>query len=180
MAILEIIKSPDPLLKKTSSPITKVNKEIQSLMDNMLETMYNENGVGLAAVQIGVLKRIVVIDINYSNSRYSTEKSNNGLENKKPLFLINPKIMHSSKETSQYEEGCLSFPTIKAQVNRPKIVTVQFLDYFGIEKTIKCDNLLGTCIQHEIDHLNGITFVDHLSKLKKTILLKRMHKNISQ
>ena len=134
-------------------------------MDDMLETMYVAPGIGLAAVQVGILKRLVVIDIS------------KGEEEKKPLFLINPQIIHQSKKTSVYEEGCLSLPGQFAEIERPAECTIKYIDYNGKEKDLKADGLLATCIQHEVDHLNGILFIDYLSKLKKDMIIKKLVKH---
>ncbi len=164
MAKKKILILPDPTLRKISEPISKIDSLIKKLMDDMLETMYAAPGIGLAAVQIGVLKRAIVIDLSKEN------------EKKNPLFLINPKITFKSKELVSYEEGCLSIPNQFAEVKRPKQCKINFLDYNGKEKEISAEGLLATCIQHEIDHLNGILFIDHLSKLKKDLILKKTKK----
>ena len=130
----------------------------------MLETMYAAPGIGLAAIQVGILKRLVVIDIS------------KGEEEKKPVFLINPRIIHRSKKTSIYEEGCLSLPGQFAEIERPAECTLKYIDYNGKEKELKADGLLATCVQHEIDHLNGILFIDYLSKLKKDMIIKKLVK----
>ncbi len=140
----------------------------------MLETMYHEDGIGLAAVQVGVLKRILVMDVN-QDSKYDNEENNNNISGN-PFYVVNPQIIKSSKETSVLYEGCLSFPEIRADVTRPKKVTVKYLDYYGKEQILEADGLLATCVQHEIDHLNGITFVDYLSRIKKAMLLKKLIK----
>ena len=167
MAKKEILVLPDPLLRKISEPISEVNSEIKKLMDDMLETMYEAPGIGLAAVQIGVLKRVIVIDLSKG-------------EKKEPLFIVNPKITFKSKELLSYEEGCLSIPNQFAEVKRPNFCKVSFLDYDGKQKEINAEGLLATCIQHEIDHLNGILFIDHLSKLKKDLILKKTKKQIKE
>ena len=167
MAKKEILVLPDPLLRKISEPISEVNSEIKKLMDDMLETMYEAPGIGLAAVQIGVLKRVIVIDLSKG-------------EKKEPLFIVNPKITFKSKELLSYEEGCLSIPNQFAEVKRPNFCKVSFLDYGGKQKEINAEGLLATCIQHEIDHLNGILFIDHLSKLKKDLILKKTKKQIKE
>ena len=161
----KILIEPDPILRKKSSQLEKVDNEIRKLLDDMLETMYSAPGIGLAAVQVGILKRLIVIDI-------SKEK-----ESKKPLFLINPEIIFKSKKTSTHEEGCLSIPGYFAEIERPAECHIKFLDYFGKKKELKADGLLATCIQHEIDHLNGILFIDYLSKLKKDMIIKKLVKN---
>ena len=130
----------------------------------MLETMYAAPGIGLAAIQVGILKRLVVIDIS------------KGEEEKKPIFLINPQIIHQSKKTSIYEEGCLSLPGQFAEIERPAECILKYIDYNGKEKELKADGLLATCVQHEVDHLNGILFIDYLSKLKKDMIIKKLVK----
>ena len=133
-------------------------------MDDMLETMYAAPGIGLAAVQIGILKRVIVIDLSKDN------------EKKDPIFIVNPKILSQSKELVAYEEGCLSIPNQFAEIERPKSCILEYLDYSGNKKEIEAQGLLATCIQHEIDHLNGILFIDYLSKLKKDLILKKVKK----
>ncbi len=164
MAKKQILAIPDPLLRKVSEPVNSVNKEVKNLMDDMLETMYAAPGIGLAAVQIGVLKRIIVIDLSKDN------------EKKNPLFIVNPEITFKSNELISYEEGCLSIPNQFAEVKRPSSCKLNFLDYNGKKKEISADGLLATCIQHEVDHLDGILFIDHLSKLKKDLILKKTKK----
>ncbi len=160
-----IIIEPDPILRKKCLPLEKVDDNLQKLMQEMLETMYQAPGIGLAAVQVGILKRVVVIDISRD-------------ENKKdPLYLINPVITHQSKETSVYEEGCLSLPGQFAEIERPANCMVKYIDYNGKEQEIKADGLLATCIQHEVDHLDGILFIDYLSKLKKDMIIKKLVKH---
>ena len=164
MAKKQILTIPDPLLRKVSEPVTSVNTEVKNLMDDMLETMYAAPGIGLAAVQVGVLKRIIVIDL-----------SKNG-QKKTPLFIVNPQITFKSDEIISYEEGCLSIPNQFAEVKRPSSCKVNFLDYNGKKREMNADGLLATCIQHEVDHLNGVLFIDHLSKLKKDIIIKKTKK----
>ena len=165
MSKKEIVIEPDPILRKKSVNLEKVDDELRGLLDDMLETMYSAPGIGLAAVQVGVLKRLIVIDI-------SKEK-----DKKNPLFLINPEIVSRSKKTSIYEEGCLSLPGHFAEIERPAECHVKYIDYTGKEKEIKANGLLSTCIQHEVDHLNGILFIDYLSKLKKDMILKKLIKH---
>jgi len=165
MSKKEIVIEPDPILRKKSENLEKVDDELRGLLDDMLETMYSAPGIGLAAVQVGVLKRLIVIDI-------SKEK-----DKKNPLFLINPEIISNSKTTSIYEEGCLSLPGHYAEIERPAECHVKYIDYNGKEKEIKAKGLLSTCIQHEVDHLNGILFIDYLSKLKKDMILKKLAKH---
>ena len=165
MSKKEIVIEPDPILRKKSVNLEKVDDELRGLLDDMLETMYSAPGIGLAAVQVGVLKRLIVIDI-------SKEK-----DKKNPLFLINPEIISRSNKTSIYEEGCLSLPGHFAEIERPAECHVKYIDYSGKEKEIKANGLLSTCIQHEVDHLNGILFIDYLSKLKKDMILKKLIKH---
>ena len=159
-----IIIEPDPILRKKSDYVERVDDEIRKLMQDMLKTMYDAPGIGLAAIQIGILKRIVVIDISKDEDK------------KSPLFLVNPEIIHRSKETSTYEEGCLSLPGQFAEIERPAECTLKYIDYNGKEKELKADGLLATCVQHEVDHLNGILFIDYLSKLKKDMIIKKLVK----
>ncbi len=160
----KILTEPDSILRKKSEPLEQVNAETKKLMDDMLETMYAAPGIGLAAVQVGILKRLVVIDISKEE------------EKKKPIFLVNPKIINQSKKTSVHEEGCLSLPGQYAEIERPAECLIKYIDYNGKEKELKSDGLLATCIQHEIDHLNGILFIDYLSKLKKDMIIKKLVK----
>ena len=164
MTIKKILTEPDPFLRKKSEIVDKVDGDIRQLMDDMLDTMYNAPGIGLAAIQIGVPKRIIVMDI-------SREK-----EKKNPLYFINPEIIWSSKEDATYEEGCLSVPGQFAEIDRPDKCHVKYLDYHGNSKELKAEGLLATCIQHEIDHLEGVLFIDHLSKLKKSLIVKKLSK----
>ena len=165
MVIKKIVVEPDPILRKKSEDLEKVDDELRKLMDEMLHTMYKAPGIGLAAVQIGILKKLIVLDISREN------------EKKNPLFLINPKITFKSKKRSIYEEGCLSLPGYFAEVERPAECHLEYLDYYGKKKELKADGLLSTCIQHEIDHLNGILFIDYLSKLKRDMIIKKLTKN---
>ena len=165
MAQRKIIIEPDTILRKKSETLEKVDNEIRSLMDDMLETMYAAPGIGLAAVQVGILKRLIVIDI-------SKDK-----EKKNPLFLINPEIVSRSKKTSVYEEGCLSLPGYFAEIERPAECKIEYLNYEGKKSEIDANGLLATCIQHEVDHLNGILFIDYLSKLKKDMIIKKLVKH---
>ncbi len=162
---LEILEIPHPLLRQKSVFVNKEDKEVKKLLENMLETMYAAHGVGLAAPQVGVLKRIVVID-----TASKEEKPN-------PLFLVNPKIIEHSEETSECSEGCLSVPNQYASVQRYTEVTVEYEDADRIVKQIKAEGLLAIALQHEIDHLDGIIFIDYLSKLKQKMILKKLEKN---
>ncbi len=161
----KIIIEPDPILRIKSENLDKVDNTLRKLMDDMLETMYAAPGIGLAAVQIGILKRLIVIDVSKKE------------EKKNPLFLVNPKIKYKSEKTSIYEEGCLSLPGHFAEIERPAECHVDYLDYDGKEKSIKADGLLATCVQHEIDHLDGVLFIDYLSKLKKEMIIKKLIKH---
>jgi len=160
MAIKEIIKVPNLILKKISKPVEEVNDEIRSILDDMLDTMYAAPGIGLAAIQIGIPLRMLVIDI-------SKEEKND------PLFFINPEIVEPSKDLSSFEEGCLSVPGIWEEIERPDKCKVKFLNRKGKKQEKKCNGLLATVIQHEMDHLEGIVLVDHLSRLKKDLSIKK-------
>ena len=164
MAIKTILTEPNKILRQISNPVDYVGEEEQKLMDDMLETMYAAPGIGLAAIQIGIPKRIIIMDISRKK------------ENKNPLHFINPEIVWKADENIIYEEGCLSVPNQFAEINRPKECHVKYLDYFGQPQLLKAEGLLATCIQHEIDHLEGILFIDYLSKLKKTMIIKKLSK----
>jgi len=164
MAIKTILTEPNKILRQISNPVDHVGEEEQKLMDDMLETMYAAPGIGLAAIQIGIPKRIIVMDISRKK------------ENKNPLHFVNPEIVWKADEDIIYEEGCLSVPNQFAEINRPKECHVKYLDYFGQPQLLKAQGLLATCIQHEIDHLEGILFIDYLSKLKKTMIIKKLSK----
>ena len=179
---LPLITYPNPILKQKSQPVLEINQEIKNLAEKMFSTMYHERGIGLAAVQVGVLKKMIVCDLTYEIKNYHHhhhENCQHDLEiiNSTQQCFINPVIIQSSSETSVCKEGCLSFPDIRADVIRPKTVVVSYLNLDGIQQQIELTDLASTCIQHEIDHLNGIVFVDYLSKLKKDILLKKLLKN---
>ena len=164
MTVKTIIIEPNKLLRQISKPVEKVGKEEQKLMDDMLETMYAANGIGLAAIQIGIPKRIIVMDISKDNKK------------KEPRFFVNPIIKKKDSLKNTYEEGCLSVPNQFAEIDRPSKCEVEYLDYFGKKKILGAEGLLATCIQHEMDHLEGILFIDYLSKLKKTMILKKLSK----
>jgi len=164
MAVKNILKEPDKILRQVSLSVEKVGKEEQSLMDDMLETMYEAKGIGLAAIQIGVPKRIIVMDISNKDNE------------KKPMYFVNPLIKNKNSNFSTYEEGCLSVPNQFAEVDRPSSCEVEYLDYNGNKKILKASGLLATCIQHEMDHLEGILFIDYLSKLKKSMIIKKLSK----
>ena len=164
MSIKNIITVPDEILKKISDPIEKVGVNEKKLVNDLFKTMYDSNGIGLAAVQVGILKRILVIDISNKD------------EKKKPLSLINPVIKKVSNETSIYEEGCLSIQDTFIEIERPKICEIEYVEIDGKIKSLKCDGLLSTCIQHEINHLDGKLIIDHLSKLKRDMIIKKISK----
>jgi peptide deformylase len=165
MAILPIILAPDPVLKRRCLPVEKVDRGIRRLMDDMLETMYAAPGVGLAAPQIAVHKRIIVADV-----------SDLAQDRRVPLQMANPEIIGASDEILSREEGCLSFPEHYAEVQRPASVRVRYLDHDNEIREIDAEGLLAICIQHEMDHLDGVLFVDHLSSLKRGIILRKMTK----
>tara|TARA_Y100001970_G_C14215523_1_gene849435 strand:+ start:978 stop:1502 length:525 start_codon:yes stop_codon:yes gene_type:complete len=164
MAIKKILIIPDKILRKKSLPVEEVNKEIKDLLNDMLETMYNAPGIGLAAIQIGIPKRLVVMDLSKNP------------EKKEPMFFINPEIISKSETMSSYEEGCLSIPNQFAKIERPDSCQIKYLDFNGKTQEMRANGLLSTCIQHEIDHLNGVLFIDYLSKLKKDIIVKKVSK----
>ena len=163
MTVKTIITEPNKLLRQISKPVESVGKQEQQLMNDMLDTMYDANGIGLAAIQIGIPKRIIVMDI--------------GKEKKKePRYFVNPVIMNKDLIKNTHEEGCLSVPDQFAEIERPNTCEVEYLDYNGKKKLLKADGLLATCIQHEMDHLEGILFIDYLSKLKKSMIIKKLSK----
>jgi peptide deformylase len=168
MTIKPLIILPDPLLRQVSQPVERVDSELNQLVDDMLETMYEAPGIGLAAVQVGVPRRLLVIDLAKEG------------EEPAPLVFINPKIIRSSDERSVYEEGCLSIPDYYAEVERPATITVTSLDRSGKEVTTEAEGLLATCLQHEIDHLDGVLFIDHISRLKREMVIKRFTKAARQ
>ena len=179
MSVRPIIEVPNPLLKTISTPVGAVTDETRALMDDMVETMYDANGIGLAAIQVGVSQRIVVMDIS-PDSEAQDDKAErydlSGLEDEGVRYFVNPEITWASEETNNYQEGCLSVPGFYDDVERPAQCRVKFLDYNGVEQEIDCDGLLATCIQHELDHLNGIVFLDRLSRLKRQMILKKIRK----
>ncbi|MDF1631705.1 peptide deformylase [Mycoplana sp. MJR14] len=164
MTIKPLIILPDPILRQVSQPLEAINDEARRLADDMLETMYDAPGIGLAAIQIGVPRRMLVLDVSKEG------------EEKTPLVFINPEIVASSDQRSVYEEGCLSIPDYYAEVERPAGITVRYLDRDGRGQTIEADGLLATCLQHEIDHLNGVLFIDHISKLKRDMVIRKFTK----
>jgi|TARA_B100001540_G_scaffold298822_1_gene302684 peptide deformylase len=164
MALKKLITVPDETLRKISEPIEKVEVNEKKLIKDMLETMYHFKGIGLAAIQVGVPKRIIVLDVSNKNDKQN------------PMCFINPIIKSKSKETSIYEEGCLSLPETFIEIERPKKCTVEYIDKDGKKKEIECDDLLSTCIQHEINHLDGRLIIDFLSKLKRDLIVKKLSK----
>jgi peptide deformylase len=168
MAKLPILIAPHPTLKSVCEPVTEVDDRVRQLMDDMLETMYHAPGVGLAAPQVGVPERIITVD--------ASEKD----EPARPYRMVNPVLDHQSSEKATFEEGCLSLPDIFADVRRPAAIRVRYLDETGAEQAMECEGLLATVIQHEIDHLNGILFVDHLSYLKRNMLMKKLAKQVQK
>ena len=164
MALIKILTEPNKILRQQSLPVEKVDGELQKLIDDMLETMYAAPGIGLAAIQVGVPKRVIVLDIASKD------------EPKNPMCFINPEIIEKSETNSTYEEGCLSVPGQFAEIDRPSKCYLKYLDYYGQPKEIKAEGMLATCIQHEMDHLEGILFIDYLSKLKKSMIVKKLSK----
>jgi peptide deformylase len=164
MAIKTILTEPNKILRQVSKEVEKVGEEEKKIMDDMLETMYQANGIGLAAIQIGIPKRIIVIDLA------------KGEEKKNPMYFVNPVIKNKNQNLATYEEGCLSVPDQFAEVDRPSTCEVEYLDYHGEKKILKAEGLVATCIQHEMDHLQGILFIDYLSKLKKSMIIKKLSK----
>ena len=164
MSVKDIITVPNEILKKISEPIVNVGVNEKKLINDLFETMYNSKGIGLAAVQVGILKRVLVIDVSSKD------------EKKNPMSFINPVIKNLSDETSVYEEGCLSIPETFIEIERPKVCEVEYIDLEGKKKMIKCEGLLSTCLQHEINHLDGKLIIDHLSKLKRDIIIKKISK----
>ena len=164
MTVRKILTEPNPFLRQKSKPVEKVDDSIRRVMDDMLETMYDAPGIGLAAIQIGIPKRIIVLDISKDP------------EKKEPMYFINPEKIYTSKDQATYEEGCLSVPGQFAEIDRPNKCHIKYLDYNGDSKELKAEGLLATCIQHEIDHLEGILFIDYLSKLKRSMITKKLSK----
>ena len=165
MTVRPILTEPNKILRQVSQPVDNVGDEERKLMKDMLETMYDANGIGLAAIQIGVPKRIIVMDLSKDG------------EKKEPRYFVNPIIKNRDEKKNTYEEGCLSVPNQFAEIDRPSRCEVEYLDFNGDKKILKADGLLATCIQHEMDHLEGILFIDYLSKLKKSMIIKKLSKN---
>jgi peptide deformylase len=164
MAVREIIKLPDKRLRLKSEPVRRIDSGIRKLVDDLFETMYDAPGIGLAAIQIGIAKRVVTMDLSKKDEEHQ------------PQVFINPEIVSASDETSKYEEGCLSIPEFYEEVERPAKVKVKYLDIDGKEHEIEASGLLATCLQHEIDHTNGVLFIDHISKLKRDRIVKKFSK----
>lgn len=175
MALRPIIILPDGQLRQISTSVTGVDDGIRGLMDDMLETMYDAPGIGLAAIQVAVAKRVIVVDVA-KREPGDADDPEKVVEKKNPIFLVNPEITWASEEKSVYEEGCLSIPEYYAEVERPARVKVGFLDRMGMKQEIEADGLLATCLQHEIDHLNGVLFIDHISRLKRERVIKKFAK----
>ena len=168
MTIRPIITAPDPLLKQVSKPVDAVTDDLRVLMDDMLETMYDAPGIGLAAIQVGEPLQILVLDVSRDE------------DNPHPQYFVNPEITWASEDLSTYEEGCLSVPEFTADVDRPAEVKISFLDYDGQQQEIHADGLLATCIQHEMDHLKGKLFIDHLSNVKRNMIVRKLVKASKQ
>ncbi|UHD47238.1 peptide deformylase [Aureimonas altamirensis] len=164
MTIKPLIILPDPILRQVSDPVERIDDAVRAFADDMLETMYDAPGIGLAAIQVGVPRRMLVIDLAKDD------------EPKNPLVFINPQILSTSDEPSLYEEGCLSIPEYYAEVERPASLTARYQDVNGKTQELAADGLLATCLQHEIDHLNGVLFIDHISKLKRDMVIRKFTK----
>jgi len=164
MALREILVVPHPVLKQVSQPVAAVDDDLRALMDDMLETMYEAPGIGLAAIQVGVAKRVIVMDLARPE------------EEKQPRYFVNPEIVWASEETAPYEEGCLSVPEIYDEVERPAHVKIRYLNYHGEQIEEAAEGLYAVCIQHEMDHLDGVLFIDHLSRLKREQAIKKVKK----
>ncbi len=169
MALLPIIETPDPRLRTISEPVAAVDDDLRGLIDDMFETMYAAPGIGLAAIQVGVPRRVLVIDLQEGEAE-------DGTPIRRPRVFINPELFDLSEEHSVYNEGCLSVPDQYAEVERPATIHARWLDRDGVAHEQKIDGLLATCLQHEMDHLEGILFIDHLSRLKREMVLKKLEK----
>ena len=164
MTVKIILTEPNKILRQVSEPVQSVGEQEQKLMDDMLETMYSANGIGLAAIQIGIPKRIIVMDLSKDENK------------KEPRYFVNPVIKNKDPIKATYEEGCLSVPNQFAEIDRPTKCLIEYLDYNGEKQVLNAEGLLATCIQHEMDHLEGILFIDYLSKLKKSMIIKKLSK----
>ena len=179
MALREILTEPNKLLREKSLAVEGVDEDLQKLMDDMLETMYAAPGIGLAAIQVGVPKRVIVLDIGWRNKLESANDEKQVVR-KNPMCFVNPEIITKSTNNSAYEEGCLSLPGQFAEIERPDKCRIKYLDYYGQPKELMAKDMLATCIQHEMDHLEGILFIDYLSKLKKSMIVKKLTKQKEQ
>jgi len=175
MALRQILTEPNKILRQKSILVEKVDQDLQNLMDDMLETMYAAPGIGLAAIQVGVPKRVIVLDIGWRDK--SEDQNEKKEERRNPMYFVNPEIIEKSLNNFTYEEGCLSVPGQFAEIDRPDKCHIKYLDYYGEPKEIKAEGMLATCIQHEMDHLEGILFIDYLSKLKKSMIIKKLSKH---
>ncbi len=187
MAVLPIYVVPQPVLKKSAEVVSSVTDEIRKLVDDMVETMYAARGIGLAAPQVGVSQRVIVMDVDQKRADGSDhdddsdeDEDDTPLEKGTVRVFINPEVVWASEEENVYEEGCLSIPGQYAPVTRPKMVRVKYMDLDGKTQEIEADGLLATCLQHEIDHVNGILFTDHLSSLKRDMLLRKLKKHLRE
>jgi len=179
MALSKILTEPNKILREKSLAVEGVDEDLQKLMDDMLETMYAAPGIGLAAIQIGVPKRVIVLDIGWRDKPDSTNDERQE-EKRNPMCFVNPEIIAKSANNSTYEEGCLSVPGQFAEIDRPDKCHIKYLDYYGQPKELVAEGMLATCIQHEMDHLEGILFIDYLSKLKKSMIVKKLTKQKEQ
>ena len=179
MALRKILTEPNKLLREKSLTVKEVDKDLQKLMNDMLETMYAAPGIGLAAIQVGVPKRVIVLDIGWRDKPESTNDEKQE-ERKNPIYFVNPEIITKSTNNSTYEEGCLSVPGQFAEIERPDKCRIKYLDYYGQPKELDAKDMFATCIQHEMDHLEGILFIDYLSKLKKSMIVKKLTKQKEQ
>jgi peptide deformylase len=164
MSVKPVLTAPDPRLKAVSDSVGRVDDEVRRLIDDMIESMYAADGIGLAAIQLGVPKRVIVMDLDQKEGK------------KNPRVFVNPKILWKSEEMATFEEGCLSVPEIWEDVERPARIRAEYVDRDGVQQILEADGLLATCLQHEMDHLEGILFIDHLSKLKRSIALRKLQK----
>ena len=179
MALKQILTEPDKILREKSLKVNQVDEDLKKLMDDMLETMYAAPGIGLAAIQVGIPKRVIILDIGWRDKSESTNEEKQ-VARKKPMYFVNPEIISKSTNNSIYEEGCLSVPGQFAEIERPDKCHIKYLDYYGQPKELVAEGMLATCIQHEMDHLEGILFIDYLSKLKRSMIVKKLTKQKEQ
>ena len=179
MTLRQILTEPDKILREKSLKVNQVDEDLQKLMDDMLETMYGAPGIGLAAIQVGVPKRVIILDIGWRDKSESTNDEKQ-VTRKNPMYFVNPEIITKSTNNSTYEEGCLSVPGQFAEIERPDKCHIKYLDYYGQPKELVAEGMLATCIQHEMDHLEGILFIDYLSKLKRSMIVKKLTKQKEQ